>query len=76
MVIPASAESYSILLEDKICTIFIVGLNEDYKDRHIAIIAFHDQHDFNLVVKHIKKEMNLDLERLKFQLIFQCGESN
>ena len=71
-----SAETYSILLEDKLIIIFIVGPTEDYRDRLIAIVSFDNQYKFKAVIKHIKREMHLDLERLKTQPIFESGDSN
>ena len=71
-----SAETYSIFLEDKLFIIFIVGLTEDYRDSLIAIISFDNQYEFKSVMKHIKREIHLDLESLKTQLIFESGVSN
>ena len=71
-----SAESYSIFLEDKLLTIFIVRLTEDYRDGLIAIVSFDNQYDFTSVIKHIKREMHLDLESPKSQVIFESGVSN
>ena len=71
-----SAETYSIFLEDKVLTIFIVGFTEDYRDRLIAIVSLDNQYDFKSVIKHIKREMHLDLESLKYQIIFESGDSN
>ena len=70
-----SAETYSIFLEDKLFTIFIVGFTEKYKDKLIAIVSFDNQYEFTSVIKHIKREMYLDLESLKSQLIFESGDS-
>ena len=71
-----SAETYSIFLEDKLFNIFMVGLTEDYRDRLIAIVSFDNQYEFKAVIKHIKREMHLDLESLKTQLIFESRDSN
>ena len=71
-----SAETYSIFLEDKLFIIFIVGLTEDYRDRLIALVSFDNQYEFKAVIRHIKREMHLDLESLKTQLIFESGDSN
>ena len=71
-----SAETYSIFLEDKLFIIFIVGFTEDYTDRLIAIVSFDNQYEFKAVIRHIKRDMYLDLESLKFQLIFESGDSN
>ena len=65
-----------IFLENKLITIFIVGFTEDYRDRPIAKVPFDYPYDFKLVIKHIKREMHLGLEKLKFQLIFESGDSN
>ena len=71
-----SAETYSIFLEDKLLTIFIVGFTEDYRDRLIAIVSFDNQYEFKSAIRHIKREMHLDLESLKSQLKFESGDSN
>ena len=71
-----SAETYSIFLEDKLFIIFIVGFTEDYRDRLIAIVSFDNQYEFKAVNRHIKRDMYLDLESQKFQLIFESGDSN
>ena len=71
-----SAETYSIFLEDKLPTIFIVGFTEDYKDRLLAIVSFDNHYEFKSVIKQIQREMYLDLESLKSQLIILRGDSN
>ena len=71
-----SAETYFILLEEKLLNNFMVGFTEDYRDRLIAIVSFDNQHDFKLVIKHIKREMHLDLESLKSRIIFESEDSN
>ena len=71
-----SAETHSIFLEDKLFIIFIVGFTEDYRDRLIAIVLFDNQYEFKAVIRHLKRDMYLDLESLKFQLIFESGDSN
>ena len=71
-----SAETYSIILEDKLFIIFFVGLTEDYRDRLIAIVSFDNQYGFKAVIRHIKRKMHLDLESLKTQLMFESGDSN
>ena len=50
-----STETYSIFLEDKLLTIFIVGFTEDYRDRLIAKVSFDNQYEFKSVIKHIKR---------------------
>ena len=71
-----SAETHSIFLEDKLFVIFIVGFTEDYRDRLIAIVSFDNQYEFKAVIRHIKRDMYLDLESLKFQVTFETGDSN
>ena len=49
-----SAETYSIILEYKLLTIFIVRFTENYKDKLIAIVTFDNQYEFKSLIMHIK----------------------